>query len=327
MAYALEELSKSNAAEWDAFLCNQPYHNPFQSGKLFLCLKDQNNYQPGGVIAREMKNNRIVGGGVVFKIIEKPGILAKLATRAVMNGGPIVAKGHENAIPLLLERLIRIFEKEAVYTETWNMQSLEAYAGYFKKEFVYMPHLNFFVDLEDPVEKIFKRISRSTRKHIKAAQKKNLKIKPVENEKEFAAMYQCLAETYRRVQVPLIAKSVFQRVYEGKAGIFLLALHEDKPIAARVLLTFGQEIYDWYAGDKQAYTQYYPNENLVWWVLEYGVKNGYKWFNFGGAGKPGEEYGPREFKRRFGGRKVEYGRYRHVNRKFYYLLTRGALPF
>jgi len=35
-------------------------------------------------------------------------------------------------------------------------------------------------------------------------------------------------------------------------------------------------------------------------------------FNFGGAGKPGQPYGPREFKKDFGGKLVEYGRHHLV---------------
>jgi lipid II:glycine glycyltransferase (peptidoglycan interpeptide bridge formation enzyme) len=40
----------------------------------------------------------------------------------------------------------------------------------------------------------------------------------------------------------------------------------------------------------------YPNDYLVWQVLIYGINNGYQIFDFGGAGKPEVNYGPREFK-------------------------------
>jgi len=51
---------------------------------------------------------------------------------------------------------------------------------------------------------------------------------------------------------------------------------------------------------------------LVWHILKEGANNSYHTFNFGGAGKPNEEYGVREFKRRFGGEMVNFGRYTKV---------------
>lgn len=47
---------------------------------------------------------------------------------------------------------------------------------------------------------------------------------------------------------------------------------------------------------------------MVWQVLEWGATKGYRTFDFGGAGKPGEDYGPRRFKAKFGGTLVNYGR-------------------
>jgi serine/alanine adding enzyme len=43
--------------------------------------------------------------------------------------------------------------------------------------------------------------------------------------------------------------------------------------------------------------------------LQWGAENGYRLYDFGGAGKPGEVYGVRDFKAKFGGRLVEYGRF------------------
>jgi serine/alanine adding enzyme len=47
--------------------------------------------------------------------------------------------------------------------------------------------------------------------------------------------------------------------------------------------------------------------------LEWGVENGYRVYDFGGAGKPDEEYGVRDFKAKFGGKLVCYGRNVYVH--------------
>ena len=51
-----------------------------------------------------------------------------------------------------------------------------------------------------------------------------------------------------------------------------------------------------------------PNEALVWHILQWGKANGFQVFDFGGGGNPNEPYGPREFKLKFGGAQVSYGR-------------------
>ena len=58
-----------------------------------------------------------------------------------------------------------------------------------------------------------------------------------------------------------------------------------------------------------------------------------KYYDFGGAGWPDEEYGPRDFKAKFGGDLVCYGRYRRIYAKYTlgvvsstYELVRQVLP-
>jgi lipid II:glycine glycyltransferase (peptidoglycan interpeptide bridge formation enzyme) len=56
------------------------------------------------------------------------------------------------------------------------------------------------------------------------------------------------------------------------------------------------------------YGRYVPNELLAWYILRWGAENGYQVYDFGGAGKPDEEYGVRDFKAKFGGQLVNFGR-------------------
>ena len=74
------------------------------------------------------------------------------------------------------------------------------------------------------------------------------------------------------------------------------------------LLLHNHTIIYWYTGTPRQYSPYRPADLLVWYTLEWGSTNGYRVFDFGGAGKPSEEYGPRTFKAKFGGTLVNYGR-------------------
>jgi lipid II:glycine glycyltransferase (peptidoglycan interpeptide bridge formation enzyme) len=75
-----------------------------------------------------------------------------------------------------------------------------------------------------------------------------------------------------------------------------------------VELLFKDVIYGWYGGTDRAYSAYQPNELLQWHVLQWGAENGYRLYDFGGAGKPDEDYGVREYKAKFRGELVSFGR-------------------
>jgi len=81
-----------------------------------------------------------------------------------------------------------------------------------------------------------------------------------------------------------------------------------------MILLYKKKIFDWYAGASSEHLNLFPNDAMVWHVLEYGCRNGCELFDFGGAGVPNEEYGVREFKKRFGGQLVEYNSFKKVHR-------------
>ena len=72
--------------------------------------------------------------------------------------------------------------------------------------------------------------------------------------------------------------------------------------------TYKDVVYGWYGGVDRAYGSYIPNELLTWHILQWGAEHGYRMYDFGGAGEPDEEYGVRDFKAKFGGELVSFGR-------------------
>ena len=69
-------------------------------------------------------------------------------------------------------------------------------------------------------------------------------------------------------------------------------------------------VYDYYAADDPRLAIPNGNEFLVWNIISTVSEKHFKVFDFGGAGDPNVNYGPREFKRSFGGQLVNYGRFR-----------------
>ena len=95
---------------------------------------------------------------------------------------------------------------------------------------------------------------------------------------------------------------------------FTQARAGDVIVAISVELLYKDKIFGWYGGVDRTYTLYRANEFLMWQILDWGSRNGYRQYDFGGAGKPNEKYGVRDFKAKFGGELVCYGRNTYVHK-------------
>jgi len=91
------------------------------------------------------------------------------------------------------------------------------------------------------------------------------------------------------------------------------ACYESEIIGCMLALSYKDTIYDFYAGSMVKFYNKYPNDLISWEVFKWGKGNGYKVFDFGGAGKPDVSYGVRDYKKKFGGEFVNFGRYEKVH--------------
>ncbi|MFX0126496.1 MAG: GNAT family N-acetyltransferase, partial [Candidatus Hodarchaeota archaeon] len=149
--------------------------------------------------------------------------------------------------------------------------------------------------------------------------------KKVENESEMKELYHTLEQTYKHIKIPLADESLFiavlhELIPRNLAQAKLIQL-KNETIAGKIFLLFEGKIHSWYAGWNREYSKYNPNEFGTWKMLQWGCINNYKVFDFGGAGKPTERYGVRDYKMQFGGSLVNFGRYQSFIHPYYYKLS------
>jgi lipid II:glycine glycyltransferase (peptidoglycan interpeptide bridge formation enzyme) len=187
--------------------------------------------------------------------------------------------------------------------------------------FNYEDHVNYLVDLALPIDKIWTNISKSTRKNIQKMLKNDLfVIEEIREVEKVKIWYQLMKNSFARLGVPLADYSLFETAFEilyPKGMIqFLLGKVQGEYMAASVALLYKDLIYGWYRGFNRDFSEFSPNEAMVWHLLKWGSENGFRYFDFGGAGNPHKEYGPRAFKQKFGGNLVNYGRSTFVHGPF-----------
>ena len=158
-------------------------------------------------------------------------------------------------------------------------------------------------------------VHKSAQGCIKQCERRSIQVREVGADIAIGQLYPLLAQSYAHSGVPLVDRSHFdasvRELYPSGKLKFFAAYDGETPVAMDALLTFKQRVYLWYGGLTRA-TEGSPCSLLRWHELCWARENGYDVYDSGGAGWPDVPYGVREFKRKFGGELVQFGRYRKV---------------
>ena len=311
-----------NKQQWDEFVQNHPHGNIFQTPDMAEVYRQTKNYNPIPLAAIDTNSGEILAVMQAVIIREIGGLLSSLSARSVIQGGPLFVEGKDGleAVARLMEHYDDAVRKKVVYTQVrnmWDTQGIGNVSGLFGSlGYTYDEHLNFMIDLDRPGEEIWRNIHKSRRKGINRAEKSGISIRRMEGLAELDECYSLIEETYKNVKVPLADISLLKAAYstfapDGTADYYI-AMQDGEPVGTRITLKFNGTVFDWYAGSKKGAA--YVDEALVWHILKENAGR-QQVFDFGGAGHPQKPYGVREFKRRFGGEEVNFGRYGKVHGK------------
>ncbi len=251
--------------------------------------------------------------------------------RAIIPGGILLDKDIEpGSITALLEFLKKELHKRAIYIECRNFNDYSEYRPYFEKVgFIYQAHLNVIINTSDK-KSFHQNISKSKKRQLKKSKEAGIIIKETKEKNEIKEFYKILLKLYKQeIKKPLFREEFFEKIVNLPDGHLFIAKLNEKVIGGIVCVSFRRKVfYEWYiCGNKDLYNHLYPSTALTFTAIEYALENGYEKFDFMGAGKPNEIYGVRQFKEKFGGETVEYGRFLYVNNKRLYFLGENVIKF
>jgi serine/alanine adding enzyme len=298
---------------WRDFVDSHPQGNVFHTPEMFQVFSRAEGHQPELWAATE--DERVLALLLPVRITLKDGLLRPLTTRAVVYGSVLCtasAEGQE-ALAGLLHTFKRQVRGGPLFTELRNLSDLSAVQPILQDNgFVHEDHLNFLVDLERPTEEIWDSLHSNVRTNVRKARRMRVVVQEVTSLDQVLAVYAVLAKVYEQIQIPLAPPSLFEAAFEvlhprGMIKLFMARV-EETCIGVAIRLLYKDTIYAWYAGAIRDYTSHKANDLLNWHILEWGAQNGFRYFDFGGAGKPDQDYGPRKFKAKFNGTLVNYGR-------------------
>lgn len=344
---------------WDAFVAAHPDGTIFQSSQMFGLFGATPKMRPVVVGLLDRDTGRLAGILVAVMIREMKGPAGYFSSRTVIYGGPLVEtvgqgegedgrEGEEGMmVEMLLEELIRMVKNRSVFIQFRNFRSQEqAKPVFLSLGFRFRERLNLIVDTTSR-EKVIKNMSASRVRQIRkglgqldsravgqldsrhpgrSEGTQPAEIISPENLEQVREFYEILFNLYKyKVKKPLPGWDFFKQFYllskENKLGIIRLVRYRDKIIGGIVSpVTPGKTIYEWYVcGLDQEYKELYPSVLATWAAIDYALDNQIPEFDFMGVGIPDREYGVRNFKMRFGGQVVNYGRFARINNKLIYI--------
>ena len=301
--------------QWRRFVEENPGGTLFHTPEMFEVFRATRGYRPS--LWAAIHDGEPASLLLPVQVSLHPGRLTRrLTTRAIVFGSVLCSPGKVGCAGLsaLLAAYVRGTRSDALFTELRNLRDLSTLQPVLQEHgFAWEDHLDYLVDLQGGPEAVFARIGPRTRKNLRQALRRGaVTFEEATDPASLAACHELVRASHRAAHVPPPDRSLFEAAFErlhpaGRVR-FSLARVEGRPAATSVDLLYRDTVYGWYGGLDRTFAAQLPGDLLMWEVLRWASANGYRVYDFGGAGKPGEAYGVRDFKAKFGGVLVCYGR-------------------
>jgi lipid II:glycine glycyltransferase (peptidoglycan interpeptide bridge formation enzyme) len=322
------EFNAIDKDQWTEYVSKHPNGNIFQTPMFVELYERTAKFEP---IVIALINNKKHILGILVTAIQKEytGILGKLSARCIILGGPLTINQDQEVTKMILTEFDKICRKKAIFSQFRNVWSMNLSKQTFEQNgYLYEEHLNILFDLKQGEEALWSNIHPTRRKQINRGYRRGVKTKIVDvlNPAELAICFNILKHVYDEIKLPYPSIEYFENAIEilSNKGYLkaALALNNNEIIGFRFFLCYRRLLYDWYAGSLSKFHDKYPNDILPWEMMKWGIANNYETFDFGGAGKPDIPYGVRDYKLKFGGELVNFGRFEKIQKPIAMKLAR-----
>ena len=301
---------------WSELVNQSPMATWFQTREAYMFFNDL-SFLEAFAIAVESDGQL---KGLVVGYIQKDGGKIKqfFSRRAIVVGGPLLSDEiTDEELAFLLSALIKRLQRKAIFIETRNFNDYTRWRPVFERlGFGYEPHYDVQVDTTS-MELVNSKLDRNRKRNIKKALDNGVVIDENPSADDLRRLYSMLEELYTtKVKTPLFPFEFFEKLRKIPSSRFFVAKNAEGQLLGGLVCVALEHraVYAWLAcGDDYNYKSLSPSVMVNYAGVSYAAREGMPMFDFMGAGKPDDGgYGVRDFKLKFGGALVEYGRYVHV---------------
>lgn len=298
--------------KWDKLIKSSPVANWFQTYEAYAFFESL-SFLEAFAFAVETENKL---KGVVVGYIQKDGgrIKQYFSKRAIIYGGPVLADEiTDEELKALLGALKTRLKQKAIYIESRNFCDYKRWRNVIEScGFKYESHYDVHVDTSS-MEVVNENMGKSRKRDVRVSFRDGAVVISEPTSRQIGEFYLILKDLYKsKVKTPLVPLEFFEKLNNQPSSKFLLIEYRGEIIGGTVCVGLcGHVVYEMYAcGKDGTYKNIFPSEVATYAAIQYAAENGFKLFDMMGAGKPDDGgYGVRDFKLKFGGKLVEFGRF------------------
>jgi lipid II:glycine glycyltransferase (peptidoglycan interpeptide bridge formation enzyme) len=177
-------------------------------------------------------------------------------------------------------------ENEGKVNENFIIRNLKQ-NGFQESKISYQPLNTMIVDLKKTEQEIWQEeLNKDARYKIRLAERKGIKIKEGENEKDVKEFYKLWQKTQLRQKISIRSEEYYEKLFSifSKEDIHLfLAQYQEQNIAGLILLTFGKKAIYLYAASDYNFHALMPTYFIVWKAILKAKERGCEIFDFWGV--------------------------------------------
>lgn len=316
-------------AQWEELVQHSPTASFFQTRACYDFYASLSLLQP--FVFGVSEDEKLVGVVCGYRISDGRLLKKFFSRRAIVPGGLLL---DANISPKALLKLLKYASdktsKISIYLEIRNYNDYSAYRATIEKAgFIYSPHLNFHVPINN-VDAAFMKLNTTKRRDVRLSKKEGAEWFETKDKSDVKIFYGLLKNLYNtKIKIPLFPLEFFEKLIQLDEGKLFVVKYKDRIIGGSVcVLLENKTVYEWFVcGLDGQIKNIFPSTLATWAAIEYAAASGYKRFDMMGAGKPDEGYGVREFKSKFGGELVEHGRFIHINAPLLYKIGEMGINY
>ncbi|MFC1524386.1 lipid II:glycine glycyltransferase FemX [Thermodesulfobacteriota bacterium] len=304
--------------EWDDFVYHHPDGTLFHTTKWLKCCV--NNQSADMFRLGFLANDKLIGICPIF--IKWFGLIKVVASPMVVEDtpfmGPLVKQ--EECFADFLEAIEKWIRNKHVNFSRIILSDRTKATLYTKSGYFEMIRHTHVLDLSQGKEEVWKNMKSNARNHIRKAEKNDVQYHFSEDPHHLEKYYQ-LAKILYMSQGKVIpnSKTFYNEICFGQLSTnskLLIAEHDNKIIAAAILVYFKDQLYYLDAVSDKQFLKFRAPSGMQWFIIQWAIDNGFKYYDFVGSDMPWIA----KFKAGFGGELHEYSLFEKASPQWIFAL-------
>lgn len=323
--YVIVTADKVSRQEWQCYVDRHENGTVFHTPYMYDVFSASAEYQAYAFFALDV-NGKICGLLTGFYQTVKPGLFGFLSRRSVLLQAPIF--DDSEALRLLLVFYLSHAKRKAVHSEVRNHYLDNQYRQVcISQGFKWEGHYNIVKIIPDTYEMLWKETGRKRKDGINKAKKFGFEVCVNTDKSAIDTFYNLLKHKYLELKLPIPGKLFFENCLrlDTQYSCMFFELKDASVVRVSLLaFVYSGTLYAFYIGtdQDQEFLRKRPVDFFYYEVMRWCVTNSVTHFDWMGAGKPGKEYGVRDFKLQYGGDLVDYGRFIRVHSSLKYCIAK-----